>query len=206
MEPNGVFFSAFLPPKGTIVQVCSKFNVRPSARLFVCPSVRGVTLFLKITFWDLLNPYLVPESAFVLVSFWVISAQRIWVTSAQYLAGLSHVLDKLTADLREPPSPCGCNLVIFEHHTLRSDLIRQKQSERQRVMRNSSDCLSETREYDFHVRLAHKNFVGTDNKSRAFLQQTLCKRDIQYTNQCLLETNLNLTLPCVCNLFIKCWG
>ena len=55
-------------------------------------SVRGV----GENYRDLENLYPVPESAFVSVSFWFIFAQRIWVTwitSAQSLTDLSHVLD-----------------------------------------------------------------------------------------------------------------
>ena len=59
-----------LPPKGAIVQVGSKFDVRPSVRPWC-----------HAHFLDLENPYLVPESAFVLVHFWVILAQRVmWDT------------------------------------------------------------------------------------------------------------------------------
>ena len=51
----------------------------PLNSMFVrCRSVCVRPLSHEITtFWDLVNPYLVPESAFVLVSFWVILAQRI---------------------------------------------------------------------------------------------------------------------------------
>ena len=70
--------SLSLPPKGAIVQVGSKFDVRPS-------SVRGVTPFQRAQahlqetdpLFGHLDPYLVPERDFVFVSFWVILAQRI---------------------------------------------------------------------------------------------------------------------------------
>ena len=65
--------------------------------------VRQMSVVRLLVFWDHflghVNPYLVPESAFVLVSFWVILAQDepkdlsdvCHVT--QFLTGLTHALD-----------------------------------------------------------------------------------------------------------------
>ena len=74
-------------PKGAIAQVGSKSDVRPVS---VRPLSHEIT-----TLWDLENPYLVPESAFVLVHFWHLGSKDLSDVGhdTQSLTGLSHVLD-----------------------------------------------------------------------------------------------------------------